>query len=178
MKKFIDFIISLFLKDNTNKEVNKEPVIPTGDREISGIGLNLVKHFEGLYLKAYLCPANVWTIGYGHTKNVKPGDVINEKKAEELLRQDMDRFETGVTRLVKVPLKQRQFDALVSFSFNVGLGALRRSTLLSKLNKGNYKAAADEFKRWNKGGGKVLRGLVRRRKAERDLFLTGTFTPN
>lgn len=163
-----------------NKDISNYQVEKSGNvkgMEISGIGLNLVKHFEGLYLKAYLCPANVWTIGYGHTKSAKKGQVIDADRAEKLLQWDMQKFEDGVTKLVKVPLKQREFDALVSFSFNVGLGALKRSTLLKKLNKGDRKGAAKEFKRWNKGGGRVLKGLVRRRAAERELFETGTFTP-
>lgn len=134
-------------------------------------GLDLVKRFEGCFLKAYKCPANVWTIGYGHTKTVKPGQLITHEEAEELLKKDMKEFENHVNKLVKVELTQNQFDALVSFTFNVGAGALKRSTLLKKLNRGDYDGAANEFRRWNRGGGRVLRGLVRRRAAEKDLFL-------
>lgn len=145
---------------------------------ISALGVQLVKHFEGLYLKAYLCPAKVWTIGYGHTGlkhndgTVKKGRVITEQEAEALLFQDLNtKYAPDVSRLVKVPLDQHQFDALVSFHFNTG--ALGRSTLLKKLNQNDKGGAALEFEKWTKGGGKVLPGLVRRRKAEQYLFNTG-----
>lgn len=139
-------------------------------------GLDLVKSFEGLYLKAYKCPANVWTIGYGHTgrvgfRKIGKGMKISGNKATSLLQGDMRVFEKAVTKYVKVPLNQNQFDALVSFSFNVGAGALKNSTLLKQLNRKNYSAAADHFLDWNKGGGRVLAGLTRRRNAERQLFL-------
>jgi len=145
--------------------------------KISSCGLDLIRHFEGLYLTAYLCPARVWTIGYGHTGlthkdgTVKYGRVITESEAVKLLAHDMQKFEERVNRLVKVPLTQDEFDALVSFDFNTG--ALHRSTLLKKLNQGDKKGAAAEFAKWTRGGGKVLSGLVRRRKAERHLFETG-----
>jgi lysozyme len=145
---------------------------------ISQKGIDLIKHFEGLYLMAYLCPAKVWTIGYGHTGikhndgTVKPGQRITRARAEELLAMDLNtKYAPDVRRMAKVPLTQTQFDALVSFHFNTG--ALGRSTLLRKLNAGDYKGAAAEFARWTRGGGKVLSGLVRRRKAERHLFETG-----
>jgi lysozyme len=137
---------------------------------ISDNGLELIKSFEGLYLKAYLCPAKVWTIGYGHTGNVKPGDVINRQQADELLRQDVEEFVAIVNTAVKVPLTQNQFDSLVSFVYNVGADAFRKSTLLRKLNAGDYAGAAQEFERWNKAHGVVLPGLVKRRKKERELF--------
>lgn len=137
---------------------------------INEAGLNLIKDFEGCRLKAYLCPAGVWTIGYGHTQGVKPDMVINQLQAERFLRQDLKRFEDAVTSLVKVPITPNQFSALVSFAYNVGTGALYDSTLLRKLNKKDYKGAANEFLRWNKAGGKVLPGLTRRRLAEKDLF--------
>lgn len=145
---------------------------------ISNLGVQLVKHFEGLYLKAYLCPARVWTIGYGHTGlkhndgTVKKGRTITEAEAEDLLTQDLNtKYAPEVSRLVKVPLQQHEFDALVSFHFNTG--ALAKSTLLRRLNTGDRAGAAEEFLRWTKGGGKELPGLVRRRKSERYLFLTG-----
>jgi lysozyme len=138
---------------------------------ISQTGVDLIKHFESLQLDAYRCSAGVWTIGYGHTKGVKQGDRITEQEAERLLESDLELFERGVLRSVKVKLTQSQFDALVSFSFNVGLGALGHSTLLRRLNEGDIFGAADQFLRWDKAGGKVLAGLVRRRKAERALFL-------
>jgi len=133
-------------------------------------GLDLIKSFEGLRLSAYKCPADVWTIGHGTTAGVKPGQTITKERAEELLREDVERFEAQVLRLVKVPLSQGQFDALVSFTYNLGAGNLSNSTLLRLLNAGDYAGAADQFDRWNKAGGKVLAGLVRRRAAERALF--------
>jgi len=139
-------------------------------------GLDLVKSFEGLFLKAYVCPAGVLTIGYGHTGlqhkdgTVYPGRVITKEKAEELLRYDLNQFERRVETFVKVPLTGDQFSALVSFDFNTG--ALHKSTLLKKLNAKDYKGAADEFLKWTRGGGRILNGLVRRRKAERALFLS------
>lgn len=138
--------------------------------KINEAGLNLIKDFEGCRLKAYLCPAGIWTIGYGHTQGVKPDMVINQLQAERFLKQDLKRFEDAVTSLVKVPITPNQFSALVSFAYNVGTGALYDSTLLRKLNKKDYKGAANEFLRWNKAGGKVLSGLTRRRLAEKDLF--------
>lgn len=138
-------------------------------------GQELLHHFEGLRLEAYLCPANVWTIGYGTTVSdgtpVQKGDRVTKAEAERLFREDLQRFEKSVLALVNVPLTQGQFDALVSFTYNVGVGALRTSTLLRVLNQGRYQEAADQLLRWNKGGGKVLPGLTRRREAERKLFL-------
>ena len=132
----------------------------------------LIKSFEGLELEAYLCPADVWTIGYGHTGDVKEGDTITKAEADELLDKDLEKFRSGVNRCVKVPLNENQFGALVSFAYNVGIGSLQSSTLLKLLNAGDYDAAADQFPRWNKSGGKVLTGLTRRREAERAVFLT------
>lgn len=145
--------------------------------KMSSKGLDLVKSFEGLYTKAYLCPANVWTIGYGHTGKVDgypitPGMTITTAKATKLLANDMAEFEKGVESVVKVKLNQNQFDALVSFSFNCGLGALKQSTLLKLLNQGKYNEASNEFLKWNKGGGRVLAGLTRRREEEKKLFCT------
>lgn len=124
-------------------------------------------------MTAYKCPAGVWTIGYGHTATAKQGMTITQAKAVELLKNDLARFEAGVNTYVKVPINQNQFDALVSFSYNVGSGALKTSTLLKKLNAKDYQGAADEFLRWNKASGKVLAGLTKRRETERALFLTG-----
>ena len=138
--------------------------------KLSTAGLALIKEFEGLKLNAYLCPANVWTIGYGTTAGVKAGQAITEARADELLRADVAQFERGVFDAVKVPLTQGQFDALVVLAYNIGLGAFRTSTLLRMLNKGAYADAAKQFDRWNRGGGKVLAGLTRRRAAERKLF--------
>lgn len=135
-------------------------------------GVSLIKSFEGCKLTSYKCPAGVWTVGYGHTGQfVKPGLSITQSEADELLLHDLDVFEAGVENAVGVELNDNQFSALVSFAYNVGIGNFRRSTLLKKLNKGDYAGAAEQFERWNRGGGKVLRGLVRRRKAEKELFL-------
>lgn len=138
--------------------------------QISKAGLDLIKQFEGLYLKAYRCPAGVPTIGYGHTAGVSMGQTITQQQADDYLRRDVRQFERAVARLVTVPLTQGQFDALVSFAFNLGEGALAQSTLMRLLNAGDYAGAAAQFDRWNKAGGRVLPGLVRRRAAERALF--------
>lgn len=139
--------------------------------KISKQGIELIKKYEGLRLKAYKCPSNIWTIGYGHTKNVVKGMYITGKQAESFLKDDLKVFEEAVNSYVKVELNQNQFDALVSFSFNCGTGSLKKSTLLKKLNNKNYEEAANEFLRWNKSNGIVLEGLVKRRKEERELFL-------
>lgn len=141
-------------------------------RQINARGLQLLKNFEGLKLSAYRDAVGVWTIGYGTTTNVNPGMRISESQAEELLRRDLLRFETAVNKLVRVPLTDNQFSALVSFVYNVGERNLANSTLLRLLNQGNYQAAANEFLRWNRAGGRVLNGLTRRRQAERALFLS------
>jgi lysozyme len=138
--------------------------------KISQSGIDLIKRFEGCRLKSYLCPAGVWTIGYGHTAGVRKNQIITSDQASAMLMSDLLQFERAINAMVAVPLKQGQFDALVSFAFNLGSGALASSTLLRKLNSGDFKGAADEFLRWNKAGGKVLEGLVRRRAAERQLF--------
>ena len=159
-------------------------------------------HFEGCRLKPYLCPATIWTIGYGHvlyqdqirlpvvrppgkTKDdlpmirkefpLKPEDnrVWSKEEINELFRADVASFERGVLRLVPgVVGRQGSFDALVSFAFNAGLGNLQRSTIRMRANRGDWEGAAEAFMAWTKGGGKVLPGLVRRREAERSLFLS------
>ena len=134
-------------------------------------GIELIKKYEGLKLKAYKCPAGVWTIGYGHTKNVKQGDTITEKQAEILLIYDLNDFENCIKKNVRIPLSQNQFDALVSFCFNVGCGNFLKSTLLKKLNEGKIAEAAKEFLKWNKADGKELAGLTKRRQEEMELFL-------
>jgi lysozyme len=134
--------------------------------------LDLVKRFEGCRLKAYKCPANVWTCGYGATgADVGPNTVWTQEQADSRLDRDLARFATAVARIVKVPVTENQRAALISFAFNVGSGSLQESTLLRLLNQGQAEAAADQFKRWNKAGGKELAGLTTRREAERDLFL-------
>jgi lysozyme len=137
---------------------------------ISQEGVNLIKHFEGCRLEAYKCPAGVWTIGYGHTKGVKEGDAIEQEAAEAFLIEDLEAFEQAVTRLVEVPLTQQQFDALVSWTFNLGAGNLAESTLLRKLNNYQYAEVPEQMMRWVRAGGQVLDGLVKRRAAEAALF--------
>ena len=140
--------------------------------KISNEGLSLIKKYEGLKLTSYLCPANVLTIGYGSTgKHVKEGMTITESESEDLLKDDVSRFEECVNEAVDVELTQNEFDALVSFSFNVGCGAFMGSTLLKLLNEGKKTAAAQQLLRWDKAGGKVLTGLARRRADEREMFL-------
>lgn len=137
---------------------------------ISEKGLALIRQAEGLRLSAYKCPAGIATIGYGHTAGVKMGQSIDKAEAERLLRGDVASFELSVLGIVSVPLSQGQFDALVSFAYNLGASALKGSTLLRLLNAGLYADAANQFGRWNKAGGKVLAGLTARRAAERALF--------
>ena len=140
---------------------------------ISDDGIELIKEYEGLALKAYKCPAGIWTIGYGHTgPDVREGQVIDEITAEAYLRKDLETAEKCVNACVAVPITQGQFDALVSFAYNLGCGALRRSTLLRCLNAGDDEGAANEFPKWTRANGKVLQGLVRRRQAEQELFLS------
>lgn len=134
-------------------------------------GYKLTKEFEGLKLLAYQDGGGVWTIGHGHTHDVKKGDIITAAQAQWLLEFDIQDSVDHVNEYVVVPLTQNQFDALVDFTFNLGNGALKGSTLLKKLNSGDYKGAAAEFQRWNKDNGKVVAGLTRRRKAEMQLFL-------
>ena len=138
---------------------------------ISNIGLGLIMDFEGCKLEAYKCPAGIWTIGIGRTRDVKEGDTITEAQALDLLREDVKWVENAINDHVKVKISQNQFDALSSFIFNVGAGAFSLSTLLRKLNAADYEGAANEFSRWNKANGKELPGLTRRRAAEKALFL-------
>ncbi|MBE8918609.1 lysozyme [Enterobacter kobei] len=145
--------------------------------QISDKGISLIKQFEGCKLTAYQDSVGVLTIGYGWTqpvygKPIRAGMTIKQETAERLLKTGLVSYESDVSRLVKVGLTQGQFDALVSFTYNLGSRSLSTSTLLRKLNAGDYAGAADEFLRWNKAGGKVLNGLTRRREAERALFLS------
>lgn len=137
----------------------------------SSNGRALIREYEGEKLTAYVCPAGVLTIGVGHTgSDVTRGLTITKAQSDSLLVADLAKFEAAVAAAVKVPLTQNQFDALVSFAFNVGAGALRSSTLLKLLNARDYAGAAAQFGRWNKGGGRVLPGLTKRRAAEAALF--------
>ena len=134
-------------------------------------GVSFIREFEGLETDAYQDVVGIWTIGVGHTgPEVKKGMTITESAALDILGKDLDKFEKGVAKLVKVPLSQDQFDALVSFSFNVGLGNFQSSTLLKLLNQGNYEAVPTQLLRWNKAGGKEVAGLTRRRAAEGQLW--------
>lgn len=145
-------------------------------RMVNDAGVRLVQEFEGCKLEAYPDPGTggePFTIGWGSTgPDIGPGTVWTQEEADARFLDDLTKFGDGVDRLVRVPLTDNQFAALVSFAYNVGLGALAGSTLLRKLNAGDYQGAADQLPRWNKGGGRVLPGLVRRRARERELFLS------
>lgn len=138
------------------------------------LALPLVKRWEGCKLTAYLCPAGVWTVGYGATgPDVRRGVVWTQEQAESRLRRDLSGFKERVDVLVLVPLSAGQMAALSSLAYNIGVEAFRKSTLLRKLNAGDYAGAAREFDRWTRGGGRVLPGLVKRRADERRLFEGG-----
>jgi lysozyme len=159
--------------------------------KISATALKMIKHHEGVRSKPYLCPAKLWTIGVGHVLYpeqaklpvidrlqfaLKTEDhrVWTSAEVDDLLAKDLARFERGVARYCPTALgNQGQFDALVSFAFNVGLGNLQRSGLRMKHNRGEYEEASNEFMKWTKGGGRVLPGLVKRRADERSLYLGG-----
>ena len=133
-------------------------------------GIELIKHFEGCELEAYKCPAGVWTIGYGHIKGVSEGMSITQEQAEQMLLDELKEYENYINELVVVDLSQNQFDALVSWVYNLGPANLSASTMLKVLNSGEYEDVPAQMKRWNKAGGKVLEGLIRRREAEACLF--------
>jgi lysozyme len=138
--------------------------------KISKNGLDLIKHFEGCELEAYKCPAGVWTIGYGHIKTAVEGMTITQHQADEMLIEEMNEYEGYINNSVRVDLTQNQFDAMVSWVYNLGSGNLNTSTLLKVLNSGDYAGVPEQMLRWNKAGGRVLEGLTRRRQAEADLF--------
>ena len=190
MKQIFDFLRKISGGKLTQKQVEAaDKLIATAYDDVAGMlgiaidvmstsqnGINLISSFEGCELKAYLCPAKVWTIGFGTTVypngvKVKKGDSCTLEQAKQFKAHDLKRFEKTVNDLVKVPLTQNQFDALVSLTYNIGTGAFEKSTLLKKLNAGDYQGAADQFTVWNKGGGKVLQGLVNRRAKEKEVFL-------
>lgn len=148
------------------------PAQPAAALRTSPRGIALIKEFEGCRLSAYLCAAGVPTIGYGHTAGVALGMTITLAQAEAFLREDLRKFEKGVSEALTRSVTQSQFDALVSFSYNLGVGALKKSTLLRLLNQGRTEEAAGEFLKWNRAGGKVLTGLTRRRQKEKELFLS------
>ncbi len=159
--------------DDLNKVVEK---LAPGGKTTSDDGIDLITSFEGTRFNAYDDGVGVWTIGTGTTVypngvKVKKGDACTAEQAKAYFKHDLAKFEKTVNESVTVPLTQNQFDALVSLTYNIGSGAFNNSTLLKKLNKGDYQGAADQFLVWNKAGGKVMKGLVRRREAERALFL-------
>ena len=138
-------------------------------------GIALIKQFDGLRLTTYKDAVGIPTIGYGHVENpIPPGgtQTITAEAAEQLLRDDLQRFEHEVNNMLTVEVTQNQFDALVSFAFNLGPANLKSSTLLRKVNSGDVNGAADEFLKWNHAGGQVLAGLTARRNAEKTLFLS------
>ena len=137
---------------------------------ISQEGISLIKKFEGCELEAYKCAAGVWTIGYGHTKDVKEGDSILKEDAESMLMHELQEYCNDVDIAVKVDLKQNEFDALVSWTYNLGLTNLNSSTMLKVLNEGKHDEVPAQIKRWNKASGQVKQGLVRRREAEALMF--------
>ena len=157
--------------------------------KVSPKAVAMIKHHEGVRQKPYRCPAKLWTVGVGHVLypeqaklpidqrdafNIKIEDfrVFSMEEVDAILRADLDRFERGVERYITAPLTQGMFDALVSFSFNVGLGTLQRSTLRQKLNRGDKEGAAEELLKYCMAGGKILKGLQTRRLDERALFLS------
>lgn len=150
--------------------------IAIDEMHVSPNGVDLICNFEGLRLKAYDDGVGVWTIGYGTTKypngiRVKKGDTCTLDQAKAYMQNDLKAFEQTVNSAVKVPVSQNQFDALVSLAYNIGSTAFKNSTLVKRLNEGNYKAAANQFDVWVNAGGKRMQGLVNRRTTEKALFL-------
>ncbi len=165
-------------KEEPVATAKKDDTAPStsGPKRTNQNGLLLIKSFEGLRLKAYRDAVGIWTIGYGTTRGVQPDMSISEAEAERFLQQDLTRFEQTIHEAVTVPINDNQFSALASFTYNVGSGAMRSSTLIKLLNaRHDVRSIADEFPRWNKAGGRVLEGLTRRRNAERALFLGEDF---
>lgn len=146
------------------------------ERKPTQAALDLIKCFEGFKPKAYWCPGQKLTIGYGTTRGVTEGMVVTHEQAIEMLERDVQVFAAAINRLVKVFLTQNQFDALVSFVYNIGEGAFAKSTMLQHLNKGEYEKASEQFPRWRFSMGIPLPGLVRRRVAERALFDKAEYT--
>ncbi len=148
-----------------------------GFRRVNEAGLALIRRFEGLFLRPYICPAGWWTIGYGATRGIDGAPVtaahraITADEADALLRRDVNVAELGVARLCPVALTDNQYAALASFAFNCGTGALQRSTLRQVVNRGDHAEVRREFMRWTRGGGRELPGLVRRRRAEAGLYV-------
>ena len=159
--------------DELNKVVNF--IQPNHSQKVSTAGINLICSFEGLRLNAYDDGVGVWTIGFGTTIypngiKVKRGDTCTTEQAKAYMAHDLKKFESAVNSAVTLPINQNQFDALVSLAYNIGTNAFKNSTLVKKLNTGDIRGAAAQFDVWNKGGGKVMQGLVNRRAVERKLF--------
>src|SRR5574344_854222 len=180
----IDFLLKLFsfFTRKENKNIIEIPNITiitktnTNANKISQNGVNFIKKWEGMKLNSYADSVGVWTIGYGTTRingvPVTKGMTITESSAEEYLRKDIKNIsESAISKHVKVPLNQNQYDALCSFIYNLGEANFLKSTLLKKLNQSDYESIPNEIKKWNKAGGKVLTGLVNRRQAEADLWV-------
>jgi lysozyme len=144
--------------------------------KVNADGYALLKRFEGCRLKSYKCPSAVWTIGYGNTfyedgTKVKEGDVITQARAEQLAKNVVDKFAVSVRALITQTLNENQFSACVSLAYNIGIGGFKKSSVLKKLNVNPLDPTiADSFRKWNKGGGVVLKGLVNRREAEIQLY--------
>jgi len=172
IRKLLDWLASLQrpTPNETVATIEPEPIT------MSNEGLTVLRHFEGLRLKAYRDPVGVWTIGYGHTgPDVYEGLVWSQAQADKALRDRLDReFVPGVLAVITRSMRQCELDAMVDLAYNVGVAAFQDSTLVRKFNAGDTAGAADEFLRWDKAGGKSLLGLRRRRAADRALFLGAT----
>jgi len=178
LSNFLQIIINLLKQKDSTSSTPEYKNPSKGKLSISQAGISYIKKAEGCRLNAYLDIAGVWTIGVGHTEGVEKDDKITQEQADRLLILDLKIFEKAVNSAVTVPLSQSQYDALCSFTFNLGGTALRRSTLLKKLNNKDYNGAAEEFLRWCKakdpktGKLKTSKGLLKRRKEEREIFLS------
>ena len=172
--KLVELLLSLFNKKPDS--LNTGPVFeaPTTPAVVGkDTAAQFIARWEGCKLTAYQDVVGIWTIGYGRTTNVHPGDTCTQEQADSWLAEEVETFRRGVRGAVLVPLNDNQLAACTSLAYNIGLAAFRGSTLLRKLNDGDYQGAADQFLVWNKAGGRVVQGLVNRRSAERDLFLKG-----
>ncbi|NUF16918.1 lysozyme [Acinetobacter lactucae] len=189
MQKILDYLLKIFTAKSRPNDVTNHHIATATDHGTAEIGfavdemilslegINHICNFEGLRLKAYDDGTGIWSIGYGTTRypdgsSVRKGDTCTLEQAKAYMQHDLKIFERAVNSAVKVPLNQNQFDALVSLTYNIGVGAFKKSTLLKKLNSGDYKEAANEFDVWVNAGGKRLSGLVRRRAMEKKLFLS------
>jgi len=171
MKSLIELFSAFFSAfRQKNTQIAETPTTPAVVAK-SDPAASFIAHWEGCRLSAYLDVANVPTIGYGRTTNVRMGDTCTQEQADAWLAEEVEQFRRGVRGAVLVPLNDNQLAALTSFAYNCGLAAFRGSTLLRKLNMGDYQGAADQFPVWNRAGNRVVQGLINRRAAERALFL-------